>query len=178
MNTTPLQVLLIDDDATYLRVLQRRLLQATAFEVLVCQSVEAALELPAQPIHGIVLDMMLEHSSGLDGIQALTQRFRPQHLIMLTGYASIATTVEAMKRGATDYLAKPVGLNELVQRLQGQDTTTLVNTAAPMTPAQVEWEHIQRVLLEHQGNISATAAALGIHRRTLQRKLQKYAPVR
>lgn len=170
-------VLLIDDDATYLKVLQRRLMQATSFDVIVCQSVTDALALPPQRLHGILLDMMLEQESGLDGIAALAARFTPQHLIILTGYASIATTVEAMKRGATDYLAKPVGLNELLQRLQGQ-VAAPASIPAPMTPAQVEWEHIQRVLLEHQGNISATASALGIHRRTLQRKLQKYAPLR
>ncbi|MCH1921231.1 response regulator [Shewanella sp. A3A] len=171
-------ILLIDDDATYLSVLQRRLRQASEFEVITCQSVTAALALPAQPLHGILLDMMLDNESGLAGITALKQHFTPRHLIMLTGYASIATTVEAMRRGATDYLAKPVGLNELLQRLQQGEVAPAPVAATPMTPAQVEWEHIQRVLLEHDGNISTTAKALGIHRRTLQRKLQKYAPVR
>ncbi|MCH1923502.1 response regulator [Shewanella sp. C32] len=176
MNEPKATILLIDDDATYLSVLQRRLRQASEFEVITCQSLTAALALPAQPLHGILLDMMLDNESGLAGITALKQHFTPRHLIMLTGYASIATTVEAMRRGATDYLAKPVGLNELLQRLQQGEVTPA--PATPMTPAQVEWEHIQRVLLEHDGNISNTAKALGIHRRTLQRKLQKYAPVR
>ncbi|KFZ38766.1 chemotaxis protein CheY [Shewanella mangrovi] len=170
-------ILLIDDDETYLAVLQRRLQQATHFDVISCTSVQQALSLDLQHVHGILLDMMLEHESGLEGIGSLKQKFHPQHLIMLTGYASIATTVEAMKRGATDYLAKPVGLAELVQRLQNTaDVTTI--TPSPMTPAQVEWEHIQRVLLAHNGNVSATAKALGLHRRTLQRKLQKYTPTR
>ncbi|QSX32269.1 response regulator [Shewanella avicenniae] len=170
------RILIIDDDETYLAVLKRRLLNATAFEVDICSSIKQALALSHDSVYAILLDMMLDHESGLDGIQALKQRFHPQHLIMLTGYASVATTVEAMKRGATDYLAKPVGLIELVQRLQ--NTPQPIAEPLPMTPSQVEWEHIQRVLLAHDGNISATAKALGLHRRTLQRKLQKYAPIR
>ncbi|MDP5029175.1 MAG: response regulator [Paraglaciecola sp.] len=171
-----LNLLVIDDDVTFIEVLQRRLQRTEQFQVSVYTSLEQALAAPAQVVHGILLDMMLLEGSGLDGIAPLKAKFAPKHLIMLTGYASIATTVEAMRRGATDYIAKPVGLQELIERLQ---ETPLAQTGAepkPMTKAQAEWEHIQRVLLANQGNVTLTADALGMHRRSLQRKLQKHSP--
>ncbi|MDF0533522.1 response regulator [Shewanella yunxiaonensis] len=172
------KIIVIDDDRTYLQVLQRRLQQTGNYEVAVYASVATALQQPAQQVNAILLDMMLEQESGLDGIPLLKAHFNPTQLIMLTGYASIATTVEAMRRGATDYLAKPVGLHEIIQRLSGSTTGLVTESPKPMTPAQVEWEHIQRTLLAHDGNVTATAKALGLHRRTLQRKLQKHSPGR
>ena len=171
-------LIIIDDDASYRGVLQRRLAQKTDFEVLTFASTRAALQ-HTSPLrcHGIILDMMLAGESGLDAIGQLKQHFAPTHLIMLTGYASIATTVEAMRRGATDYLAKPVALTTLLQRLLASEVAVeSVSPSVTLTPAQLEWEHIQRTLLDHRGNISATAKALGMHRRTLQRKLQKMSP--
>lgn len=171
-----LDLLVIDDDHTFIEVLQRRLHKTAQFNVDIFTSVEKALSSSARPMHGIVLDMMLAQGSGLDGIEPLKAKFNPKHLIMLTGYASIATTVEAMRRGATDYLTKPVGLQELVQRLQETPVNNHMLQVKSMTKAQAEWEHIQRVLLANQGNISVTATALGMHRRSLQRKLQKHSP--
>jgi two-component system response regulator RegA len=171
-----LNVVVIDDDEVFIGVLQRRLQQSGQFNVDVYTSIAQALMRPTSAEHGILLDMMLTEGSGLDGIEPLKAKFNPKHLIMLSGYASIATTVEAMRRGATDFIAKPVGLQELLQRLQNSPSDNDITQAKPMTKAQAEWEHIQRVLLVHQGNISATAEALGMHRRSLQRKLQKHSP--
>jgi len=95
--------------------------------------------------------------------------------VVLTGYASIATAVEAVKLGATHYLAKPANANEIVaalNRTEGDASTPL--SSAPLSVDRMEWEHIQRVLTEQDGNISATARALNMHRRTLQRKLGKF----
>ncbi|RUO76146.1 response regulator transcription factor [Idiomarina seosinensis] len=173
-------VIIIDDDTTFRDVLQRRLSQQTSYYVLAFDNECAALRESVDSVHAIFLDMRLADSSGLDAIARLREQFNPRHLIMLTGYASIATSVEAMRRGATDYLAKPVGLSELLQRISHHDCTKEKQGSAlghtPMTPAQVEWEHIQRVLLTYEGNISAAAKALGMHRRTLQRKLKKFSP--
>ncbi|MEQ3694939.1 MAG: response regulator [Thalassolituus sp.] len=174
-------LIIIDDDNTFREVLQRRLAQHTDYQIQAYASSQDALAVePPSSTHVVLLDMMLEDESGLDAIIAMKQHFSPAHLIMLTGYASIATTVEAMRRGATDYIAKPVGLQELIQRISDGAVISLgshtLEEAKPMTPAQVEWEHIQRVLLENEGNISATAEALGMHRRSLQRKLQKHSP--
>lgn len=170
------KLLLIDDDQAFLAVLQRRLQHTGLFEVDTYTSVHQALAQDQTTTHGILLDMMLENDSGLDGIASLKAHFQPTHLIMLTGYASIATTVEAMRRGATDYLTKPVALQELVQRFQNTCVVADNPPVKPMSPAQVEWEHIQRILLANNGNISVTAEALGMHRRSLQRKLQKHSP--
>ncbi|EKE79946.1 response regulator transcription factor [Idiomarina xiamenensis] len=171
------RLVLIDDDDAFRDVLARRL-QHHQYAIQAYADPVQALAQPELSVHAVLLDMRLADSSGLDAIAPLQQHFRPRHFIMLTGYASIATTVEAMRRGATDYLAKPVALTELLARLQ-QDSSVQREAQiddTPMTPAQVEWEHIQRVLLAHQGNVSATAEALGMHRRSLQRKLQKHAP--
>lgn len=171
-----LKLLVVDDDALFRDLMARRL-QREGCDVTTCAGAEEALALEPRPMDAILLDLMLGERSGLDLITVLTQRFKPRELVVLTGYASIATTVEAMKRGATNYLAKPVDLNQLLKVLHGTDTRQ--DEPLPtrhVTPAELEWEHLQRVLLEHDGNISSTARALGMHRRTLQRKLKKHSP--
>jgi two-component system response regulator RegA len=101
-------------------------------------------------------------------------------IVVLTGYASISTAVDAIKLGAVQYLAKPVDVDTLLRAFSHNlETAPLAGAVAspppvvPMSVDRMEWEHIQRVLREHQGNISATARALNMHRRTLQRKLLK-----
>lgn len=170
------KLILIDDDEALLNVLQRRIQQTGLYSVNTFTNVDDALRQSPFQAYGILLDMMLGNVSSLDYISDLKKHYSPTHFIMLTGYASIATTVEAMRRGATDYIAKPVGFQELIQHFQDKNSTVEMPPAKPMSPAQVEWEHIQRVLLENKGNVSATAEALGMHRRSLQRKLQKYSP--
>jgi two-component system response regulator RegA len=99
---------------------------------------------------------------------------------MLTGYASIANAVQAVKLGADDYLTKPVDLLQLDHAIRGNTAIAVKGHATtyptPLSPDQLEWEHIHRVLAEQQGNISRTAELLGMHRRTLQRKLIKRRP--
>ena len=97
---------------------------------------------------------------------------------MMTGYASISTAVLAVKCGADDYLTKPVDFNAIQQALTGNALATTDNPAegTVLSADQLQWEHIQRVLAQHQGNISQTARSLGMHRRTLQRKLLKHRP--
>ena len=101
---------------------------------------------------------------------------------MLTGFASIATTVQAVKLGADDYLTKPVDFAVLLQALEGDKAVAAENngntqdTGVLLSTDQIEWEHIQRVLAQQDGNISQTARLLGMHRRTLQRKLLKHRP--
>ena len=118
---------------------------------------------------------------GLDGLVILPRLLAaaPQaSLVVLTGYSSIVTAVEATRAGATNYLCKPATIEEVLTAFGGG--TDPAGTPMPSDPISVdrlEWEHIQRVLQEHEGNVSATARALGMHRRTLQRKLQK-RPVR
>ncbi|WP_027328640.1 response regulator transcription factor [Marinimicrobium agarilyticum] len=170
-------LVMIDDDEVFRELMSRRL-EREGFRVLAFASVEAADAFEGEPVNVVLLDLMLGAESSLGAIEHLNRRFQPAQLVVLTGYASIATTVEAMKRGATNYLAKPVALSQLLSVLKDEARTASPSSesARRVTPAELEWEHIQRVLLEHDGNISLTARALGMHRRTLQRKLKKHSP--
>ena len=96
---------------------------------------------------------------------------------MLTGYGSIATALQSVKLGAATYLTKPVDADEILAAFDGGASTAARSAVAPQPLARVEWEHIQRVLADCNGNVSQASRLLGIHRRSLQRKLSKY-PVR
>ena len=169
-----MHIVIIDDDRAFLSTLTRRLEMSGNIFVSAFDSVEAAYASEIGEVDVILLDMQIGKESSLNAIPDLKARYSPAHLIVLTGYASIATTVAAIKKGATDYLAKPVSLKEIIHRLSGSAITE-EQKFIPLSPGQVEREHIERVLQENGGNVSATATALGMHRRTLQRKLQKFS---
>lgn len=179
--TRPL--LIVDDDATFVRVLSRALI-SRGFEVICASNADEARALSHrhQPRH-CVLDLKLGEENGLRLIPELRELVPDMRILLLTGYASIATAVEAIKRGAHDYLAKPVDADAVVRALLEGDTVqqnedeVIDAPEAPLALRRLEWEHIQRVLTECDGNISETARRLGMHRRTLQRKLSKH-PVR
>ena len=179
--TRPL--LIVDDDATFVRVLSRAL-TSRGFEVLTASHADEARALTRrhQPRH-CVLDLKLGEENGLRLIPELHELVPDMRILLLTGYASIATAVEAIKRGAHDYLSKPVDADAVVRALLDGDNPhhgdddVVDAPEAPLALRRLEWEHIQRVLTECDGNISETARRLGMHRRTLQRKLSKH-PVR
>ncbi|GAB2497087.1 response regulator transcription factor [Arenimonas alkanexedens] len=175
MNAAP-DILVVDDDASFGRVLARSL-QRRGFAARAVVSVDEALAAcdVAPPTHA-VLDLML--GSGDDGLRLmrrLRERVPGLRVLLLTGYASIATAVEAIKQGADDYLAKPADAAAVLRALGllAADAEASVVAPRPTPWNRIEWEHLQRVLAEHGGNIAATARALGMHRRTLQRKLLK-----
>lgn len=165
--------LLIDDEQHYLDILARSLCRQ-GFECLCANNSQQALTLLAQhDIDKIVLDLKINNESGLVLLEQIRQ-LKPQvKIIMLTGYSSIATAVEAVKLGALNYLCKPANSEEILKAFQTDDISAIDIAAVPPSVDRLEWEHIQKVLNENQGNVSATARALGMHRRTLQRKLQK-----
>lgn len=166
-------LLLVDDDTTFCSVLSRAL-EKRGFAVTIANSVEAALPLAhASPPEYAVVDLKMEGASGLVLIQALHDLDAATRIVVLTGYASIATAVEAVKLGATQYLAKPANADEIVAAFGHAASTALPLNSQPASVERLEWEHINRVLQEQQGNISATARLLNMHRRTLQRKLNK-----
>lgn len=175
-------LLLVDDDATFLRVLARAM-ASRGFEVITADSFDQARLLTRrhQPRY-CVLDLKLGEENGLRLIPELHAMVPDLRVLLLTGYASIATAVEAIKRGAHDYLSKPVDADAVVRALLDGDNE-VEEQELPDAPEQplalrrLEWEHIQRVLTDCDGNISETARRLGMHRRTLQRKLSKH-PVR
>ena len=170
------RILLVDDDPAFSRILARGL-GREGFTCHCCSSAEAALACCTDfaPSH-ILLDLNMPGQSGLAALPALRTLAPEAALVVLTGYSSIATAVEAIKLGATQYLCKPATVAEILLAFSGQRPAVEQATQPPSLD-RLEWEHLQRVLNEQQGNISATARALGMHRRTLQRKLQK-RPVR
>lgn len=166
-------LLLVDDDVVFCQVLGRAL-EKRGYTVTVAHSVEQAMPLAHDnPPEYAVIDLKMEGASGLTLVQALHELDPSTRIVMLTGYASIATAVEAIKLGATQYLAKPANADEIVAAFGHLPSPDRPFNAHVTTVERLEWEHINRVLLEHEGNISATARALNMHRRTLQRKLAK-----
>ncbi len=166
-------LLLVDDDATFCQVLSRAL-EKRGFAVSVAHSVEQATPLAlANPPEYAVVDLKMTGASGLVLVRTLHELDPATRIVVLTGYASIATAVEAIKLGATQYLSKPANADEIVAAFGHSASADFPLNAQPPSVDRLEWEHIQRVLQEHQGNISATARALNMHRRTLQRKLAK-----
>jgi two-component system, response regulator RegA len=175
------QLLLVDDDAVFARVLGRAL-DARGFAVCAATSADEALE-QLNSDRGLrpdfaVLDLNLGGTSGLKLIGAVRQANPDCRIVVLTGYASISTAVDAIKLGADQYLAKPTEVDAIVRALLNDQAPDQDDAGdSTLSVPRLEWEHIQRVLAENSGNISATARALKMHRRTLQRKLIK-RPVR
>ena len=168
-------LLLVDDDETFLSVLARSM-EKRGFMVQCASNTDEALKLAVDdPPEYAVVDLKMPGSSGLALVRHLKEIDEATRIVVLTGYASIATAVEAIKLGAIHYLAKPVRADEIVaalHRAEEGDASACV-AENPMSVNRLEWEHIQSVLAEHHGNISATARSLNMHRRTLQRKLSK-----
>ncbi|MCL1094025.1 response regulator transcription factor [Shewanella kaireitica] len=169
------RLLIIEDDVALAAILTRRM-SKQGFECQQCHDASQGLLLARQfkPTH-VLLDMKLEQENGLKLISPLRQLLPNVIMVLLTGYASIATAVEAIRLGADNYLAKPVDTQTLLNALSVTPADTVVEALQeqPLSAKRVEWEHIQQVLTANNGNVSATARQLGMHRRTLQRKLLK-----
>ena len=167
-------LLLVDDDEDFLSALAAAM-RKRGFLVTLANSAESAFELAKNdPPEFAVVDLKLSGNSGLVLVRQLASLNSGTRIVVLTGYASVATAVEAIKLGATHYLAKPVDADEIVAAFAKQAGDAEVELSSnPLSIDRLEWEHIQRVLAEHDGNISATARSLNMHRRTLQRKLSK-----
>lgn len=169
-------VMVIDDDETFNGVLSRAFERRDYVVSSARDAVAALTAARAQPPDAAVLDLNLGSTSGLGLIRPLLEISPQCRIIVLTGYASIATAVEAIKLGATQYFAKPVEVAAIIAAFAQQPETENDISAVSKSPLSVnrlEWEHLQRVLRENEGNVSATARALKMHRRTLQRKLAK-----
>ncbi len=167
-------LLIVDDDHIFCDVLTKAMTKR-GFSVTCAHDIEQALALASTstPEYAII-DLKLANESGLVLVEKLKTLDPGTRIVMLTGYASIATAVEAIKLGATHYLAKPVDADEIMtafERTTG-DTETPIS-ANPLSVGRLEWEYIHRILAENDNNISVTARILNMHRRTLQRKLAK-----
>lgn len=167
-------LLLVDDDAT-LRARLARAFEARGLMVTAASSCDEAIALARVDAPELALvDLRLPGGSGIDVVRELRALDSTTTIIVLTGYGSIATAVESMRSGATTYLTKPVDADQILAAFNQAEATALEQPAiAVPSLARVEWEHIQRVLAESGGNLSQAARLLGIHRRSLQRKLAK-----
>lgn len=172
-----MRVLLIEDDEGF-RVTLALALTRRGCEVAQASGARSALAAAQQGgVQGIVLDMRLGSADGMTLIPELRRLLPEARLIVLTGFGSIPGALEAVRLGADDYLLKPAGADQVLAALQGRNTAPPRPSASDVPSlARLEWEHIQRVLHECGGNISHAAEALGIDRRTLQRKLAKLPP--
>jgi two-component system response regulator RegA len=167
-------LLLVDDDATFRQVLASAL-EKRGFAVRVAHDVASGRRAAEQdaPEYAVV-DLKMPGPSGLELVKHLMALDPHTRIVVLTGYASIATAVAAIKLGAMHYLTKPADADEIVAAF-GRDAGDAAAPLAhrPLSVGRLEWEHIQKVLTECGGNVSETARRLGMHRRTLQRKLAK-----
>jgi len=181
VNESAPSILLVDDDET-LRERLARALRERGYDVRAAGDAAEAMRLVREDSPEMaVLDLKMPGPSGIDLLREIRAHDPATEVLILTGYGSIATAVEATKLGAVGYVPKPVDADELLAAFARQRGEAPAQAAAPPeTPslARAEWEHIQRVLSDCAGNISEAARRLGIHRRSLQRKLQKYPPAR
>ncbi|HEY7884153.1 MAG TPA: response regulator transcription factor [Cellvibrionaceae bacterium] len=167
-------LLIVDDDSTFAEIMQQAL-QKRGYKVAIAHNCNQALRTIRQTkVSHVLLDLKLGNESGLALMGELLAENPALCIVILTGYSSISTAVSAIKNGAHHYLCKPVNADEVLAAFDSSHTE--VTPDLPQQPHSVErltWEYIQKVLQENHGNISATARSLGMHRRTLQRKLGK-----
>ena len=168
-----MRILIVDDDEPF-RLALRNAFVRRGYEVLLAGSpAEADATVRDRPPQYAVVDLRMPGGSGLDVVRALRGLAKPPQVVVLTGYGTIGTAVEAIRLGAINYLNKPADADEIEAVLQGK---------SPPPPGDVpsldrqEWEYLNRILADCNGNISEAARRLKMHRRTLQRKLQKHPP--
>ncbi len=168
------RLLLVEDDDV-LRGRLGRALRERGFDVHEAGDAESALvAAEASHFERAVVDLRLPGRPGIDVVRALARRDPPTAIVVLTGYGSIATALEAVRLGARHYLTKPAHADAILAGFTPDLAPAEPSSTATPSLARVEWEHIQRVLGDCGGNVSAAARALGLHRRTLQRKLLKF----
>lgn len=173
------RILIIDDDTNYRERLTRAF-TARGHEVREAADGVAGLAVAQAFVpERVVLDLKMPGTGGLTVLRELLAELPDLKIIILTGYGSIATALEAVRLGALDYLTKPADADQILAAFERPGCAVAPDETAPEVPTldRVEWEHIQRVLTECGGNISEAARRLGLHRRTLQRKLDKYPPM-
>lgn len=163
------RVLILEDDER----LAKSLVRDFEDHNYVAIHITAISQIPEEGFDFAVLDLRLGGEYGLEAIRKIQLKSSNCKIVILTGYGSIVTAVEALKLGAIDYLTKPASFKEIESALLGQGRSQKVGQKIPSL-AEVEHEYIDFVLAQNEGNISRTAKSLGLHRQSLQRKLKKY----
>jgi two-component system response regulator RegA len=171
----PVRRLLIVEDDDVLRGRLARAFRERGFEVREATDIVGATRHARgePPTHALV-DLRLPGGSGLEVARALVAADPAPAVVVLTGYGSIATALEAVRLGACHYLTKPADVDDILAAFDREPPGSARGPSPVPTLARVEWEHINRVLADCGGNISEAARVLGIHRRSLQRKLAKF----
>jgi two-component system response regulator RegA len=169
-------LLVVDDDPPFRNRLARAM-EKRGFDVVAVGSVAMGIEVAQEsaPVFAVV-DLRLGDGSGLDVVAALRDARPESRIVVLTGYGNIATAVAAVKAGAVDYLPKPADADAVEAALLADGRPLPPPPENPMSADRVRWEHIQRVFEQCDRNVSETARRLKMHRRTLQRILNKHAP--
>ena len=171
-------LLLVDDDGVYRERLAKAI-TARGYEVRTAADAEAAVALAeAESPELAVLDLRMPGESGLDLLRRLKAIDPTTKILMLTGYGSITTALEAVRLGAVHYLTKPVDVDEILAAFEREGAPAEPLDTETPSLARVEWEHIQRVLNDCEGNLSEAARRLGMHRRSLQRKADRKRPIK
>jgi len=173
------KILVVDDDERFRGRLVKAL-AARGYDALEAGDVDSAVALAREARPGrAIVDLKMPGRSGLELVSELCGIDPAIQILVLTGYGSIATAVEAVRRGALDYLSKPLDTEQILSAFERDNDAPAAQAGERSTPslARVEWEHIQRILADCGGNISQAARVLGIHRRSLQRKLSKLPPL-
>ena len=173
-------LLIVDDDARFAETLALEF-QERGWRVDSVADLEGLRALPAFAHRYAVVDLRLRHQNGLDALPLILERSPRARIVVLTGYGSIATAVQAVKQGAFNYLTKPVHVDDLLAAFRSESPQSQPGAApaageAAQTLARREREYIEWVLAECGGNISRAARQLGLHRQSLQRKLRKFTP--
>ena len=170
----PPSLLIVDDDEIFCEVLADAFTDR-GYDVVVAHDMDAGIaRAQQQEPEYAVIDLRIGQESGLNMVNTLHKLDENTRIVMLTGYASVATAVEAIKLGAVHYLTKPANADEILAALHKDEGDASIPVSdTPLSVKRLEWEHLQKVLNECNGNISAAARKLRMHRRTLQRKLAK-----
>ncbi len=171
-------VLVVDDDRAFCAALAGALRRRGLKAIIAHSHDEALAEAQAWRPGRAVVDLRMPEKSGLEVVAALKRLNPEMAIVVLTGYGSIATAIEAIKLGAVYYLTKPADVEEVLASFT-REASSLVKLPEATTPkplGELEWEHLQQVLTDCQGNISEAARRLGMHRRSLQRKLARGRP--
>src|SRR5690349_6325503 len=171
-------VLIVDDDERFRKTLARGF-ERRGWEVREAPGPQEALALARQdsPEHAVV-DLRMAGGDGIDLVRGLLELDAATRVVLLTGFSSVATAVEALRAGAINYLTKPADIDDILRAFSGEVSHSAAAPRPVPSLERVEWEHIQRVLLDCGGNVTQAASALGIHRRSLQRKLRRNPRVR
>ena len=170
------ELIIVDDDFPFRERLSRSM-QKKGFNVEnFSNSLETIQRINIKKFDYAIVDMRLEDGSGLELIKKMKEKYPNIKSLLLTGYGNIATAVAAIKSGAIDYLPKPAEVDQIYDALTSSKDTLPPPPNNPMTADRIRWEHIQRVFTQCNRNVSETARRLRMHRRTLQRILNKHAP--